>query len=152
MPHMRHGLRAQAPLVISIQMLRLRFASGLILGLVLGVPAGTVIGLAVLPRSADPSTATTSQVQELTRQLASVKDDKAVVDRQLEQFAKMADQMTVSFDSLERRFKALEEEARLRDTHPAPAAPSGPAPTHIPAPPAGASASDPAPQPQAAAQ
>ncbi|HXQ21715.1 MAG TPA: hypothetical protein VN812_08575 [Candidatus Acidoferrales bacterium] len=98
-------------------MLRLRFASGLLLGLVLGLSAGTLIGLLVVPpHAADSVAATPLQVLDLTHKLEAAKEDKERVDRQLEQFAQLADQMTASFNSLEQRFKALEEEQRLNDT------------------------------------
>jgi len=99
-------------------MLRLRFTSGLILGLVVGGLAGTLIGLLALPsRPADSSAPTSLQVQELQRRLEAAKEDKERVDRQLDQFTKLADQMTASFNSLAERFKALEEAQRLRDAH-----------------------------------
>ncbi len=84
--------------------------------MVLGLSAGTLIGLLAVPPRASDSVATTPlQVQELTRKLETAKEDKERVDRQLEQFAKLADQMTASFSMLEQRFKALEEEQRLRE-------------------------------------
>lgn len=118
-------------------MLRRRFSSGVILGLLLGIPGGVLLGLLVLPTHLDQETATTLQVQDLTRRLEAAQEDKRRVDRQLEQFQHLAEQMTASFNSLEQRFKALEEEARLRSTRvgtsavaPAPAAPTA---TAIPA-------------------
>ena len=121
-------------------MLRLRFTSGLILGLVLGVPAGALIGLLVLPsRPTDSNAATSLQVQELTRRLEAAKDDKQRVDRQLEEFQRLAEQMTASFNSLEQRFKSLEEQ-RLREARPQPPpapvaqAPAAPPPVPPPTP------------------
>lgn len=101
-------------------MLRFRFSSGLILGLVLGVLAGVVIGVFMLPpRGTDSGTATNLQVIELTRKLAGMQEAKERADRQLEQFQKLADQMTTTFKSLEQRFNALDEAQRLRDVqHP----------------------------------
>src|SRR5574341_1598283 len=96
-------------------MRRLRFSSGLIIGLLIGVPAGTIIGLLVLPtRPADQGAVTSLQVQELTRKLEAAQEAKFRADQQLEQFTKLAEQMTASFNSLEQRFKALEEENRLQ--------------------------------------
>jgi TolA-binding protein len=97
-------------------MLRLRFSSGLLLGLVVGVLAGVVIGMLMLPaRSIDAGAATNAQVIELTRRLEAATDAKERADRQLEQFQKLADQMTATFKSLEQRFNALEEAQRLRE-------------------------------------
>jgi Asp-tRNA(Asn)/Glu-tRNA(Gln) amidotransferase C subunit len=104
-------------------MLRLRFSSGLLLGLVLGVPAGVVIGLLLLPpRGTEPGAASNLQIIELTRKLEAMQEDKERAARQLEQFATLAEQMTASFNRLELRFKALEDEQRLRDAQPTPRA------------------------------
>lgn len=98
-------------------MRRLRFSSGLILGFVFGIPAGLLIGLLLAPaRGPDQSGATSLQVQELTRKLEALQEEKQRADRQLEQFERLAGQMTASFSSLEQRFKALEEEQRMRET------------------------------------
>jgi hypothetical protein len=116
-------------------MLRLRFSSGLILGLLLGVPAGTLIGLLVLPpRAAEPTAANTLQVEELTRKLEIAREENEHVDRQLDQFTKLADQMTASFNNLEHRFKALEAAPTLHEVHnqqppPSPTAQAPPPPT-----------------------
>jgi hypothetical protein len=122
----------------SIPMLRLRFGSGVILGLVLGIPAGAVIALLLLPGSSPTdhaATATALQVQELTRKLETAKDDRQRVDTQLEQFQKLAEQMTASFNNLEQRFKALQEDQRLQEAQakrvPAPVLPAALAPVAI---------------------
>ncbi len=110
-------------------MLRFRFGSGLILGLVLGIPAGAVIALLLAPAPSATdrgAAATTLQVQELTRKLEAARDDRQRADTQLEQFQKLAEQMTASFNNLEQRFKALQEEQRLQEAqaqHPAPPPP-----------------------------
>ena len=110
------------------------------LGLVVGVPLGVLIGVLMLPaRGSDPGAATSLQVIELTRKLEAAKEDKERADRQLEQFQKLADQMTATFKSLEQRFNALEESERLRDAQrqptsqpeakaPEPTAPTAPTP------------------------
>ena len=131
-------------------MLRLRFIPGLSLGLALGVPAGALIALLVFPQRPAEQNATTSlQAQELSHRLDLANEDKQRMNRQLEQFGKLADQMTASFNSLEQRFKALEEEQRVRDVRAAqpapPPAPPQPAPALVVAPPVVA-----APQPAAA--
>ncbi len=96
-------------------MRRLRFTSGLTLGLALGVPAGALIALLILPPRADNHTVATSlQVDQLTRKLEEANGDRQRMQQQLEQFQKLADQMTASFNTLEARFKALEEEQRVR--------------------------------------
>ena len=133
-------------------MLRFRFSSGLLLGLVAGVPAGVLIGIFMLPaRSSDPGATTSLQIVELTRKLEAARDDKERSDRQLEQFQKLADQMTATFKSLEQRFNALEEAQRLHETpRPASSPPEvrAPAPEAAPAatptPPAPAAGADPA--------
>jgi TolA-binding protein len=96
-------------------MLRLRFLPGLILGLVFGLPAGVIVGVLVLaPHGAEQSAGASSMVQDLTRKLEAAKEARERADRQLEQFQKLADQMTASFNNLEMRFKLLEEELRVR--------------------------------------
>ena len=128
-------------------MLRLRFSSGLILGLVVGVLAGVLIGMLMLPARMDVGAATNAQVIELTRRLEAATEAKERADRQLEQFQKLADQMTATFKSLEQRFNALEEAQRLREAQrPAAAPPEGKAPAPEPTAPA-----PPAPGPPTAA-
>ncbi len=136
-------------------MLRFRFSSGLILGLLLGIPGGVLLSLLALPQHADQAPATSTRIQELTRRLETAEEDKQRMERQLEQFQQLAIQMTGSFNSLEQRFRALEEEAQLRGTHPASAPPALPSatatlrptepqasPTSVPDPNAAAAASD----------
>jgi TolA-binding protein len=98
-------------------MLRLRFLPGLLLGLVIGLPAGILITLLLTPPQSGGQPATvSSQIQDLTRKLELANEAKERADRQLEQFQKLAEQMTTSFNSLEQRFKLLEEEQRARDS------------------------------------
>ena len=135
-------------------MLRLRFSSGLILGLVVGVPLGVLIGVLMLPaRGSDPGAATNLQIIDLTRKLEAAKEAKERADRQLEQFQKLADQMTATFKSLEQRFNALEESERLRDAQrqpasqpeakaPEPTVPAAPTPPPSAAEPAGGEPDD----------
>jgi len=97
-------------------MLRLRFLPGLILGLLVGLPAGVGIGiLALAPHGTEQNAGASSLVQDLTRKLETAKEERDRADRQLEQFQKLADQMTTSFNNLEIRFKLLEEEQRVHD-------------------------------------
>lgn len=97
-------------------MLRLRFLPGLILGLVLGIPAGLLLGMLTwAPRGTAEPAAVSLQVQELTRKLEAATEAKERAERQFEQFQKLAEQMTASFNDLERRFKAMEEEQERRD-------------------------------------
>jgi hypothetical protein len=133
-------------------MLRLRFAPGLILGLLFGLPAGIVIGLMLVPaaRTVDPNSGMGQQVQELTRKLDAAREDKERTEKQFEQFQKLAEQMTASFGNLEQRFLLLEEEQRLRDARaptPVPPASVRPVPTEIPAPPASPTSAVAAPPP-----
>ncbi len=103
-------------------MLRLRFSVGLLFGLLVGVPAGAFIALLAFPRVASDSAGTTSlQVQDLSRKLEAANVDRARVDQQLEQFQKLAEQMTANFNNLEIRFRSLAEE-RQRDSQAHPAA------------------------------
>jgi len=126
-------------------MLRLRFSSGLLLGLVAGVPLGVLIGVLMLPvRGSDPGVATSLQVMELTRKLEAATEAKERAEHQLEQFQKLADQMTATFKSLEQRFSALEETERLRDAQRPPASQPeakvpAPTPPAVPTPPPSAS-------------
>jgi hypothetical protein len=97
-------------------MLRLRFLPGLILGLVIGLPVGIGLGvLALAPHGTEQKAGDSSLVQDLTRKLEAAKEERDRADRQMEQFQKLADQMTASFNNLEMRFKLLEEEQRVRD-------------------------------------
>ena len=92
-------------------MLRFRFTSGVILGLVIGLPVGLLIGLQVLPPRPDPAALATLEVQDLRRKLEAATYAKDRAERQMEQFQKLADQMTTSFSRLEERFKILGEQA-----------------------------------------
>jgi hypothetical protein len=109
-------------------------------------------------RGPEPGAATSLQVIELTRKLELATEAKERADRQLEQFQKLADQMTATFKSLEQRFNALEESQRLRDAQRQPAgqpeakAPAlAPAPTAPPAPTPSPSAPGAPPSPTAGA-
>jgi len=93
-------------------MLRFRFTSGVILGLVIGLPVGLLIGLLVLPPQPDPAALTSLEVQDLRRKLEAASYAKDRAERQLEQFQKLAEQMTASFSRLEERFKLLGEQAQ----------------------------------------
>jgi hypothetical protein len=127
-------------------MLRLRFSSGLILGLVIGVPVGLLIGVLMLPaRVAESGAPTSLQVMELTRKLEAAKENKERTDRQLEQFQKLAEQMTATFKSLEQRFNALEEVQRLHEPQqpPQPEAKASASPTTVAAMPTPASSPSP---------
>ena len=98
-------------------MLRFRFGSGVILGLVLGLPAGALIAILVSPaRPAGEAEVLARQVRELERRLESATDARRRADQQFEQFQKLSEQMTASFNNLERRFTALQEEHRLLET------------------------------------
>ena len=97
-------------------MRRLRFTSGLTLGLALGVPSGALIALLILPpRAAEHNVATALQLDQLTRKLEAANEDRQRMEQQLDQFEKLAEQMTSSFNTLELRFKALEEEQHVRE-------------------------------------
>ena len=116
-------------------MLRLRFTSGLALGLAVGVPLGALITLLLTPSPRDDSTTATSlQVLELTRKLDLANEARERMERQLEQFTGIANQMTASFNTLEARFKALEDTQRAGDGHAPPTAapPLAPAPGAAP--------------------
>jgi uncharacterized membrane-anchored protein YhcB (DUF1043 family) len=116
-------------------MLRWRFSSGLILGLVLGIPTGALLASALLPRP-PADTRLQFEVRELTRRLEMANEARARAEKQMEDFAKLADQMTKSFENLERRFHELE--AELASAKPQAAVPRPPAmlpaetPSHLP--------------------
>jgi Tfp pilus assembly protein PilN len=96
-------------------MRRMRFSSGLLIGLLLGVAAGVLIGLRFTPAGPPaPSPATLLQVEELTRRLEAAQEERARADKQLERFQQLSEQMTKTFNTLEARFKALEEAERSR--------------------------------------
>ena len=92
-------------------MLRTRFNAGLILGLVIGLPVGLLIGLQVLPQRPDPAAVASQEVQDLRRKLETATYAKERAERQMEQFQKLAEQMTASFSRLEERFKMLGDQA-----------------------------------------
>jgi hypothetical protein len=93
-------------------MLRFRFTSGVILGLVIGLPVGVLIGLLVLPPRPDPAALTSLEVQDMRRKLEAATYAKDRAERQMEQFQKLAEQMTASFSRLEERFTMLGEQAQ----------------------------------------
>jgi chromosome segregation ATPase len=68
------------------------------------------------------------QLRQLTRELEREKEARARADRQLEQFAQFADQMTASFQKLEQRFEELAGQAV-----PAASVPATPPPVSPPA-------------------
>lgn len=99
-------------------MLRWRFSSGLLLGLVLGMALGTVLVSLVLPPPPQDSRLQ-FEVKELSRRLESANEARARAEKQLEEFSQLADQMTKSFATLERRFQEMEAElARLKPEEP----------------------------------
>lgn len=103
-------------------MLRWRFGSGVVLGLVLGIPLGAIL-VSLLAPPPDQNARLEFEVRELTRKLEAANEARVRADRQLEEFQKLADQMTRSFENLERRFRELE--AQLSETQTAlPAAPT----------------------------
>lgn len=107
------------------------------MGLLIGLPAGIFIALLLpSPQSGGQPLAVPSQIHDLTRKLELATEAKERADRQLEQFQKLAEQMTTSFNNLERRFKLLEEEQRVRDSQAAQASAQRPAavPPQVPAP------------------
>ncbi len=113
-------------------MLQTRFNTGLILGLVIGLPVGLLIGLQILPQRPDPAAVTSQEVQDLRRKLETATYAKERAERQMEQFQKLAEQMTASFARLEERFKTLGAQAEGA----ALPAPTGALPLHdTPAPP-----------------
>ncbi|GIW43607.1 MAG: hypothetical protein KatS3mg077_0889 [Candidatus Binatia bacterium] len=114
-------------------MLRWRFSSGLILGLILGIPTGALLASALLPNP-PADTRLQFEVRELTRRLEMANEARARAEKQMEEFSKLADQMTKSFENLERRFQELE--AELASVKPPSAAPRPPAtpPAETPAP------------------
>jgi gas vesicle protein len=106
-------------------MLRFRFSSGVLLGLIVGVPAGALCVLLIAPGGAhEPNRQTQLQVEELTRRLESAKEEREQADKQLERFQKLAEQMTTTFNTLEARFRALEDAERTRQTEHAPPLPA----------------------------
>jgi len=115
-------------------MMRWRFSSGLLLGLVAGGAAGTLIGVLLAPpRGSDASQATALQVQELSRKLTEAQEARLRADQQLERFAQLAEQMTVSFNKLDERFKKLSEQAAALEAETPPTAGQGdPAPSPQP--------------------
>ena len=114
-----HGRRLCEPagVVIAVGMRRLRFTSGLSIGLIFGLAAGIMIGVLLgAPRGTDdPLAHAAPQVADLVRQLEAAHDAKERADRQLEVFAKLADDMTATFKRLEERFTALADAERRRD-------------------------------------
>jgi len=117
----------------------MRFGSGFLLGLLLGLPAGALVVLFAFPTTpADQGKEMARQLEALTRKLEAANEDRQQLDRKLEQFQKLAEQMTASFTTLEGRFKALaEERQREASSHPvAPALPTATVPLPTPTAPA----------------
>lgn len=104
-------------------MLRWRFSSGLILGLVVGLPLGAILASVFLP-PAPPDTRLQFELRELTRRLEAANEARARAEKQLEEFSKLADQMTRSFENLERRFRELEAQLPAAHSQPTEAEPS----------------------------
>ncbi|MBI3785871.1 MAG: YtxH domain-containing protein [Deltaproteobacteria bacterium] len=94
-------------------MMRFRFSSGLTLGLTLGIPVGALLALLLMPSPPEATGPSPLRVEELTRKLDQAREARERADHQLEQFQKLAEQMTTSFQTLEARFKALEARAKL---------------------------------------
>lgn len=112
-------------------MLRWRFSTGLVLGLLLGLPLGALlVSVLAPPPEADPRLQ--FEIRELTRKLEAANEARARADKQLEEFQKLADQMTRSFETLQRRFQELERqvatELALPPHAPATATPEAPLP------------------------
>lgn len=94
-------------------MSRLGFSSGVAIGLVAGLLSGGLLALLLSP-AAPADRVSEIQVQELSRRLEAAKDARERADRQLEQFQKLAEQMTTSFQALEARFTAMSAELERR--------------------------------------
>lgn len=110
-------------------MMRWRFSSGLLLGLVMGATLGTVIGaLLRSPHGDAGSGAMALQVQELSRKLAEAQEARMRADQQLERFAQLAEQMATSFNKLDERFKTLAELAQALEAQTAATPASAPEP------------------------
>jgi len=122
-------------------MLRLRFSSGLILGLILGLVAGaSLLLLWKRPPGAEQETLAL-QVQDLSRRLEDTRGERDRLLRQVEQFEKLAAQMTAGLTSLAQRVagvQAAHEEARRRQAEPTATrtvrdpTPTQPLPTAVP--------------------
>ncbi|MCX8072730.1 MAG: hypothetical protein N3C12_09800 [Candidatus Binatia bacterium] len=112
-------------------MLRWRFSSGIILGLVLGIPFGAILSTILAPPP-QADARLQFEVRELTRQLEAANEARARAEKQLEEFTKLADQMTKSFEKLEQRFRELEAEvasAKIQEASPTGAVLSAPTAT-----------------------
>lgn len=108
-------------------MLRWRFGSGVVLGLVLGIPLGAIL-VSLLAPPPDQNARLDFEVRELTRKLEAANEARVRADRQLEEFQKLADQMTRSFENLERRFRELEAQLQEAEHPSSPATPTVAAP------------------------
>ncbi len=113
-------------------MLRLRFSSGLILGLILGLVAGASL---ILLSKRPPGTEQESlvlQVQDLSRRLEDTRGERDRLLQQLEQFEKLSAQMTAGLSGLEQRMSVLQAEyaaAQRRQVEPTAAPTTGRDPT-----------------------
>jgi hypothetical protein len=122
-------------------MLRLRFSSGLLLGLMVGVLAGASLVL-LWKRPPGPEQETLAlEVQDLNRRLEDTRGERDRLLRQVEQFEKLASEMTASLASLEQRVTTLQaahEEATRHQVEPTPTrtvrepTPTRPVPTAVP--------------------
>jgi hypothetical protein len=89
------------------------FNKGVAIGIFLGIVLGVVLGLML---SGKPSDISPARIDELNRKIAAAEDARARADKQLEDFQKVAEQMALSFQTLERRFNALAQAQAGDDT------------------------------------
>jgi hypothetical protein len=95
-------------------MLQSHFIRGVILGLAIGAAVGLLVGEWVLSPP-DATLLASPETQDLRRKLEAATYAKERAERQMEQFQKLAEQMTASFNRLEERFKALEATTRATE-------------------------------------
>ncbi len=126
-------------------MLRLRFLPGLIVGLLVGLPLGAIVAVLAFPPSRGESAATAVEIQQLSRRLEQAEQDKQALNRQLDDFRKMAERMTASFTDLTQRFNSLEKEMRAAEQAPPPPSTPTVAPAAASPPPSSPSVPEPAP-------
>jgi uncharacterized membrane-anchored protein YhcB (DUF1043 family) len=85
----------------------------MVIGLVSGLLTGVLLTLLFKP-VAPSRQDSEAELLELSRRLEAAKEARERADRQLEQFQKLAEQMTASFQSLEARFTAMSAEMERR--------------------------------------
>jgi hypothetical protein len=78
-------------------------------GLLLGLLVGFVVGNFLTSAAPSPPGSGTAEVERLRHQLESSRRERDALEKNLDDFRIVAEKMTVAFENLEKRFRALEQ-------------------------------------------